>query len=623
MPDFIVGGKPVALRPSDVIGGGGEADIYRKGSTAYKIYKTPKHPDYARMPDAQKAATARLREQQFKLPVFPANLPARVIRPQELVRNSRNEIAGYTMPFLKDAEVLLRYGQRQFRDQGVSDELMVQILADLHKTVDAVHRAQVVIGDFNDLNVMVKGREAFLIDADSMQFGRFLTTSFTAQFVDPLNCDAAQKLPVLASPHTANTDWYAYLYMLMQSLLFVGPYGGVYRPQDPKLQIPHDARSLKRITVFHPDVRYPKPARHFSVLPDTLLHLLEQTFVKDARGVPQLSLIEGLRFTTCKKCGTTHARGICPGCVNVTPAIVKEVHTGSVEAKKLFSADGTVLYATVERGTLRYLYHENGVYKREGGREVLSEPLDPKLRFRISGDKTVIAKENQCYILSPGTQPESISVDSYGGLLPLIDANRDHVFFAQAGALMRTSSYGASYHERVGNVLPNQTLFWAGDTLGFGFYRAAELSNFFVFRPGYSGINDSVELPAIRGQLVDSTCVFSAERIWFFTSTREAGTAKNRCFLLDKQGVLLGSAEASPGDGSWLGTIRGKTAAGEFLLAPTDDGVVRVAPQDGTIDVVKEYPDTKRFVDTGSSLFLLKEGLVVVGRHELWHLIIR
>ena len=620
MPDFTVGSASVTLRPADIVGGGGEADIYRKGGLAYKIFKQPNHADFSKSPEAQKAAVARLAEHQQKLLAFPKGLPARVIAPAELVRDGRGRIAGYAMPFLKDAEVLLRYGQRAFRDQGVSDKDMVAILADLYKTVQAVHGAGVVIGDFNDLNVMVRGREALLIDADSMQFGAFRSNSFTAQFVDPRICDPAKALPVMVRPHTTDTDWYAYLIMLMQSLLFVGPFGGVYRPSNPKDQVPHDGRSLKRISVFHPDVRYPKPARSFGILPDTLLDLLERTFEKDERGTPALPLIEGLRFTTCSKCGTAHARTVCPGCVHITPPMLKEVHTGSVRATKLVSADGVILFATVENGVLRYLYHEGSAYKREGGRVVYEGDLDPMIRFRISGERTVFARGTQCIVFEGNRPQEPISVDSYGGLLPLIDANADHVFFAQAGALMRTSSFGISYPERIGDVLPNQTLFWTGSTLGFGFYRAAELSNFFVFRPKYAGINDSVALPAIRGQLVDSTCVFTDRHIWFFTSTREGGVAMNRCFLLDQSGAVLGSAEATPGDGTWLGSIRGKCGAGDLLFAPTDDGIVRVSLNGSTLEVAKEYPDTKRFVDADAHLFLVKEGLAVVGRHDIWQL---
>ena len=46
-------------------------------------------------------------------------------------------------------------------------------------------------------------------------------------------------LLVLHQPHTVASDWYAYTVMLTQCLLFVGPYGGIYRPKDPARRVPH------------------------------------------------------------------------------------------------------------------------------------------------------------------------------------------------------------------------------------------------------------------------------------------------------------------------------------------------------------------------------------------------
>ena len=314
MPEYFIGSRTVNLRPTDVIGKGGEADIYRKGGEAYKFFKTPSHPDLAGFPDLQRETKGRIAEHQRKLPSFPKNLPSHVTVPGELIRDRSGQIAGYVMNFIDDTEVLFRYGERGFREQGISDDTMRSILIDLYKTVEGIHkhRDNVVIGDFNDLNVLVKGTGAHIIDADSMQFGIFPARMFTIKFVDPLICDPKASSPIMVRPHSSDTDWYAYLIMLMQSFLYVGPYGGVYRPGDKKKIIPHDARSLKRITVFEPEVIYPRPARHYKILPDDLLHYFEQVFKKDKRGVPPLSLVENLRFTTCAKCGVLHARGAFP-----------------------------------------------------------------------------------------------------------------------------------------------------------------------------------------------------------------------------------------------------------------------------------------------------------------------
>ena len=148
--------------------------------------------------------------------------------------------------------------------------MVLQIFKDLHGTVMGIHGKQVVIGDFNDLNVLVKGTEAYMVDADSFQFGRFPCRVFTARFVDPLLCDPKSHSPMLVKPHNSESDWYAYAVMLMQCLLYVDPYGGVYIPKDRAKKIPHPQRPLKRVTIFNPEVRYPKPAVHYNVLPDDL-----------------------------------------------------------------------------------------------------------------------------------------------------------------------------------------------------------------------------------------------------------------------------------------------------------------------------------------------------------------
>ena len=100
----------------------------------------------------------------------------------------------------------------------------------------------------------------------------------------------------------------------MQSLLFVAPYGGVYRPEDVSRRIPHGARPLHRITVFHSEVRYPKPATRYEVLPDDLLQYLHRVFEKDERGPFPAGLLDRLQFVACPRCAVEHARAACPFC---------------------------------------------------------------------------------------------------------------------------------------------------------------------------------------------------------------------------------------------------------------------------------------------------------------------
>ena len=79
------------------------------------------------------------------------------------------------------------------------------------------------------------------------------------------------------------SDWYAYYVMLMQSLLFVGPYGGVFKPKDKTRKVPHDARPLHGISVWDKQVRYPKPAKPLDILPDSFQNSLRDIFVEGKR----------------------------------------------------------------------------------------------------------------------------------------------------------------------------------------------------------------------------------------------------------------------------------------------------------------------------------------------------
>lgn len=617
-----LGGQRLRLDPHASVGKGGEADVYKiAGGRAVKVYKPPDHPDYEGSPIEQQGAGERLATHQRKLPELLRlcnRLPAHVVAPQELAfaSPSGGAIVGYAMPLVANANVLLQYADQEFRRNGVDPNSVIQLFrSSLHPTVGAVHTAGFVIGDFNDLNILVAGEETFLIDADSMQFGPFLTRVFTERFVDPTLCDPKLDKLMLVRPHTKESDWYAYAIMLMQCLIFVHPFVGVYKPKDPKQRIPLSARALKRITVFHPEVIYPKTALPYGRLPDDLLQYLHEVFEKNRRGEFPLPLLEQLRWTTCIQCGAEHARALCPECSKAAPAAVKEITRvrGTVAATTFFRTSGTILYATMQAGKLRFVAHENGAFKREDGSIVLRGDRQPDFRYRICGAMTLVGQESRLIRISPGQQPGVTIVDQFG-TLPVFDANVHKVVWVEHGRLMRDGQLGP---ELVGSVLEGQTLFWLGPKFGFGFYRAGTLNVAFVF-PAESGmLNDGVKLPNFRGQLVDAHCVFSNNAAFFFASMQDGGVIVNRCFMIRPDGRVEATAEAKAGDGSWLATVRGHCTAGMFLLAATDDGIVKVEAANGALRVTKEFPDTEPFVDGNSQLHPGTDGLYVVDRKEI------
>ncbi len=616
--NVIIDNKRVTLTPQMIRGSGGEADIYFLSSgTALKVYKQPNHPDHSTQGEMD-AAARRIREHQQKLPAFPTNLGFNVIAPIQFAYDDSRRIVGYTMEFLDKAEQLMRYGERSFRQAGISGNDTLQIFSKLHAAVVDLHSKGIVIGDFNDLNVLVSKQSPFLIDADSMQFGQYLCRLYTAMFVDPLLCNKSLNHPELVKKHNENSDWFAFAAMLIRSLLFVSPYGGVYAPANKANKVPNPARSLHGISVFHEGVRYPKPAMPLDILPDDLLQLFTKMFESGWRGVFPADLLN-MRWTTCLQCGLEHARAVCPVCAATTVVKQRVTIRGTVTATRIFKTHGIVLHATIENDKLLYLYHENYNYRREGGELVTNGILDPQFRYRIKGDDSYIGLPRRLMEHQRHEPRRQIMADYFDNLV-VFDTNSRHLYWLENGKLYRDGQYAPEW---IGDVLPNRTLFWAGESFGFGFYKAGKLQMAFVFDADKGGLNDSVSIPRIQGQFIDSTCVFSHGLCWFLYTVEEQGRRINRCVIIDRKGVVLAQAECEQGDPSWLGTIRGKLAAGDFMMAATDDGLVRIEASGGTLTVTQQYPDTRPFVDSGCHIFASKGGIYVINGGEIHLLTIK
>lgn len=426
-------------------------------------------------------------------------------------------------------------------------------------------------------------------------------------------------------PHNVNSDWFAFLVMMFEAFLWVGPYGGVHNPKGGAKEVPIDTRPLKRLSVLGSDITYPKPARPKDILPDNLLQYFLDVFEKDRREAVPGKMIEELRWTSCTVCGYEHARGSCPKCGVAAPA-VNQVTTirGNVTATRVFPTArvrGSILQVAHQGGLLRILYQENGQMKREDGAVVMNAAARSEMRFRLSGARTMVGMGSRVVVIEPGAQPVQLNVDEFGPR-PMFDTNDTHLFRITGGQLVREGAFGFATDELIGTVLNGQTTIWMGPEFGFGFYRAGTIFQAFTFRDGKRSLNDQVQLPPIPGQLVDAYAVFSSQRCWFFTTSQHLGKLLNRCTVIKADGTIVASHEAIAGDGSWLSDIRGGCAITlgpiHGLFVPTDRGIVRVDADPNGLTQTRHFTDTEPFVDSSSRLFLAKEGIYVVRNNEIY-----
>ncbi len=522
-------GSRVTLTPQMLLGQGGEAEVYDLGDgRVVKWWKPADHPDFIGMPHEQATAARRLVEQPAKLRALPGNLPAAVVAPCGFaLATKRGSEVGYLMPKIT-GEPLHSYGELRWRrDHPIAGADIIAALGSLHDAIAGLHRAGIVIGDCNDLNVLVDGRRIHLIDVDSYQFGGFTCPMFSERFVDPRLCDAQQLVPV--RPHDVDSDWFAFAVMVFRSLLGVGPWGGVARG------IANGARALKRASVFGADITYPRAARPLATLPDDVLDVFRKIFERDQRGEFPRGLLANLHLRKCPGCGDEHARVRCPACqavAHVPPAVV--------------------------HGNLRYQ--------------------------TIAASDVALATRR---------------VGSSGAV------------WIDGGALMRTSRLGP---ERIGNVLAGQTYAWVGDSLGIGFYRAGGYQVGFVFRPDRAGIDDRVQLPKIRGQLVSAHATVGSDRAWLWLTCAEAGRLVTTCIVVGADTQILATETLT--DAPWLAGIDGACAAGPYLFVPTDDGIARIEIVQSTISMTRVFAETAPIVGAGDRLALTTSGIDVLRRRD-------
>ncbi len=515
-----VDGRRVRLEPAMLLGQGGEAEVYDLGDgRVLKWWKPPNHPDYDGLPDAQAAAKRRLDEQPARLRALPANLPPQVVMPCGFALDGKRRVVGYLMPRVT-GEPLHSFGEPRWRrEHPVPGDDVVAALRSLHDAIAGLHRGRVVIGDCNDLNVLVDGRRVHLIDVDSYQYGGYACPMYSERFVDPRLCDTALQ-PV--RPHDEDSDWFAYAAMVLRTLVGVGPWGGVHKPSDVSRRCPPPARALRRISVYAAEVVYPRAARPLAILPDELSAALRAVFEHDRRGAFPRTLLERLSLRPCAACGEEHARTRCPAC--------------SVSAR---------VPAAVVHGRLRW------------------QAIDPdELAFPY-------------------------------------EAARDTPIWIDGGALWRSTRLGS---QQIGQVLPNLTRAWVGPSLGVGFYRAGGYAVGFVFRPDRGGLDDRVQLPRIRGQLVGAHATLGSDRAWLWLTTAEQGRLATTCVVIGADASTIATAELA--EAPYLSGITGACAAGAHLFVPTDDGVVRVEVDQQTIVHTRTFAETASLVGSGDRLAL-------------------
>jgi serine/threonine protein kinase len=585
-----------------ILGMGGEAIVYSVAGEALKVYRQPNDPVFAGDKAQQLAAEQRLQGIAAKLPALQAlRLPSNAIQPTDLLQHPKNKATlGYSMPLLANSEAFARLSERQFRASIGSKQASVALLLALYDLIVALHQQNIVLGDFNDQNVMLsqpqgQARQLSLVDLDSAQFGPWACQTFSARFLDPLLMDATGNL---AKAYTPAADWYAFAVMLMQTLLLVHPFGGVLAGTP----IAERIRSGQHVLL--PKVKYPKPADAINTLPDHLLDHLRAVFAHQKRDVFPRQLL-ALQFQTCPQCGLEHAHTRCPACYQPSHRAIVPIARPS-KAQMLFQG-GQVLVATAYNGQLSWLALQQGQLRRESGAVVWSKPPDPHWQLALHGAKTLVGQRTRGLLLDL-TDGDVKKINSFGPG-PVFACNHHHLLWLSEGQLWSQGPLGP---QSVGQVLDNRSAIWLGPGFGLGISRAESWLSAFLFWPKRHTILDGLKLPAIHGELLKAHAVLSETQAWLFLKAHVQGHEQLDVVVFDENGQQIHHRRCSPVD---LAGFLGATAIANALLLPTDEGVMRIRIENGWQQLL--FAETAAFVSSESQLLPAPQGLYVVERDSI------
>ena len=329
----------ISLDEKNSLGAGGEATVIAHNNLAFKLYHDP-------TPDRIKKLTNFLK--------LPLKLSNNVASPINIVYDEKGNPIGFTMPIFKQCKEVSFVSNKKYRTtQQITSNEVIKLFLNIKETLDSIHSSTLVIGDFNDLNVLFsKQYKSVFIDVDSFQFGKFPCIVGTELFLDPVLYGVnLSKKPSFSK----ETDWYSFAVMLFKSLLLTHPYGGNHKTVNTLYD-----RAQKKLTVLEKDVIYPTIALNPDTISDELLDYFHKMFSLGQRNELPITYLKNLEnnFLQCNLCNTYYfsGRGKCPNCFKTTKAPQVDpsqlIMTNQTDNRKcvsqvLFETDGSILFSKV------------------------------------------------------------------------------------------------------------------------------------------------------------------------------------------------------------------------------------------------------------------------------------
>lgn len=318
-----------------ILASGGESQIYRyQNGKLIKIFK-----DHVLLSLKERKVKAWLKES--KIPF--------VMAPLDSVEVS-NSFKGYLLEEVENASPIGVLAKIKYiKVNHLSNKDILEILISYSKKLEELHRSGKWIGDINENNVLIKGKDLYYIDTDSYGLANLPADAYTEIYTDPkAYCWNGKKLEkIVLSPQT---DMFAFALLSFKLLTRMHPFNGAY-PKDPAMNT--EVRMQKKISVLgNHNVTIPPMIMSWNWMSPSLLKTFLEIFEGNKRCYITKELEElYTHLSYCKHHQIYYYNQYdeCPICnqkakIKITPVVSRSSSSSHIPIKMTYSSQDVELF---------------------------------------------------------------------------------------------------------------------------------------------------------------------------------------------------------------------------------------------------------------------------------------
>lgn len=530
------------------IGEGGEAIIHvveiKGEKEVFKQFRKPSDTLYTK--EEGQLAKLRIAEYAQKLNEFP-KLSQRIIAPKSIILEQDGSVAGYTMEFINRSTPLSKILHRDDRSKtGYSINQVVELFLDLHTVIKDLHAKGVVIGDFRPENVLCRSAATYIIDTESMQFGRWKNHTFSEDWTDPRLCAKAKDGSIeRVKDADFASDWYAFSAMLFTALTGSSPYGGIFI-QAGKLVKDAD-RVLKRLSVLNKGAMLSSSVVNLESIHPALLKEFHNIFGgNDKRGEFPRELLEMLTVVECPKCKKDYSAMKCPcGCSQQHKPGRIEFAPTTVNVE--FPAYGEILDSRLHGNnfhSLQYSHLDKKLVRGNG--EIVGELSSTGAydNYFAFGDVQGLLKNHQLLLIR-GQSIQKISLQDSATNFSNLVAGNDRTIYAVTKDGLQVFQLKSNITSSLVKSKSKIQGVTASEDKAVTIVQSSKGELYFCVLEG-NKLEEILEMPSITGTLIDQHMAASGDSCWIHMNVNDLGSNFNYVFALNlKTKKVLGWTKAA------------------------------------------------------------------------------